>query len=749
MLAKRECQSTLMLSGAPLSRASPLPQGQLQAAGRVVYDCSMEIVMSRFSAVPCLSPAQASYALNESGVRFRHATAILCGALLAPSALADDHAGHSEELSPTVITAVAPSSPLTIVTNPKDPRQPVPASDGADYLKTIPGFAMVRNGGTNGDPVLRGMFGSRLNILTNGSMMLGACPGRMDAPTSYISPETYDRLTVIKGPQTVLWGPGSSAGTILFDREPEHFGELGTRVNASVLAGSYGRFDKLVDAAAGGQSGYVRVIGNTAHSDDYQDGNNDTVASRYDKWNGDVAIGWTPNTDTLLELTAGRGDGEARYAGRGMDGSQFLRESLGLRFEQSNIGEVLDKVEAQIYYNYADHVMDNYTLRTPSGTGMMSGPMASNVDRRTLGARVKGTWRWADVQLISGIDAQTNEHRQRGAMGVDTYKDLPYTKDADFHNYGVFGELTWYAADRDRLINGARLDRASAKDFRQTIGSGMMTRPNPTADDTRADTLPSGFIRYEHDLADSPTTLYAGLGHTQRFPDYWELFSPKSGPAGSVNAFDSIKPEKTTQLDFGLQYKTEDLEAWTSAYVGQVRDYILFNYTPTMMGTTSQAENIDARIMGGELGAAYNLTDNWKADATLAYAWGKNSSDGSALPQMPPLDARFGLTYSEDNWSAGALWRVVAAQNRIDQNKGNVVGKDFGKTPGFGVFSLNGAYRINSNWKVSSGVDNLFGKAYAEHLNLAGNAGFGYPANDPQAIKEPGRTLWTKVDMSF
>ena len=288
--------------------------------------------------------------------------------------------------------------------------------------------------------------------------------------------------------------------------------------------------------------------------------------------------------------------------------AQFKRESLGLRFEKSNIGDVLDKVEAQIYYNYADHVMDNYTLRTPSGTGMMAGPMASNVDRRTLGARIKATWRWADVQLISGIDAQTNEHRQRSAMGIDTYKDLPRNKDADFHNYGVFSELTWYAADRDRLITGARLDRASAKDFRQTTGSGMMTRRNPTADDTRADTLPSGFVRYEHDLADSPTTLYAGLGHTQRFPDYWELFSPNSGPVGSVNAFDSIKPEKTTQLDFGLQYKTEDLEAWASGYVGQVRDYILFNYTPGMMGMTSQAENIDARIMGGELGAAYKLT---------------------------------------------------------------------------------------------------------------------------------------------
>ncbi|MCR8933341.1 MULTISPECIES: TonB-dependent copper receptor [unclassified Pseudomonas] len=706
--------------------------------------------MSRFVAVSRLGAAPASFALHESSIRFRQATAVLCGVLLSPLVLADEHAGHNQELSPTVITAIAPSSPLTIVTNPKDPRQPVPASDGGDYLKTIPGFALVRNGGTNGDPVLRGMFGSRLNILTNGSMMLGACPGRMDAPTSYISPETYDQLTVIKGPQTVLWGPGASAGTVLFEREPENFGELGTRVNASILAGSHGRFDKVIDAAAGGPLGYVRVIGNTAHSDDYRDGNNDIVASRYDKWNGDIALGWTPDADTLIELTAGKGDGEARYAGRGMDGAQFLRESLGLRFKKSNITDVLEKLEAQVYYNYADHVMDNYTLRTPSGTGMMAGPMASNVDRRTLGARIKATWRWADIQLITGLDAQTNEHRQRSAMGIGTYKALPYSKDADFHNYGVFSEMTWYAADRDRLISGARLDRASARDYRQTTGSGMMSRPNPTADDTRADTLPSGFVRYEHDLADSPTTLYAGLGHAQRFPDYWELFSASSGPVGSVNAFDAIKPEKTTQFDVGLNYKRADLEAWASAYVGVVRDYILFDYSPAMMGmSTSRAENIDARIMGGEVGAAYKLTDHWKADATLAYAWGKNSSDGTALPQMPPLDARFGLTYSADDWSAGALWRVVAAQHRIDQNKGNVVGKDYDQSAGFGVFSLNGAYRINKHWKVSSGVDNLFGKAYAEHLNLAGNAGFGYPANDPQAINEPGRTLWTKVDMSF
>ena len=60
-----------------------------------------------------------------------------------------------------------------------------------------------------------------------------------------------------------------------------------------------------------------------------------------------------------------------------------------------------------------------------------------------------------------------------------------------------------HAADRGRVIAGARLDRASAKDYRARIGSGMMSRPNPTLDKTRADTLPSGFVRYELDMANS------------------------------------------------------------------------------------------------------------------------------------------------------------------------------------------------------------------------------------------------------
>lgn len=633
------------------------------------------------------------------------------------------------KLDTIVVTAAPQTSPLTVVTDPKQPRQPVPASDGADYLKTIPGFSVVRKGGSNGDPVFRGMFGSRLNILTNGGTILGGCGGRMDTPTSYISPETYDRITVIKGPETVIWGPTGSAGTILFERDPQHFYKLGGHVSGSILMGTDGRLDKNLDATGGNEYGYVRFTGNQSKAKDYHDGDGHRVHSKWDKWNGDIAVGLTPDQDTLLEFTAGRGNGEARYADRGMDGSRFLRESYGLRFEKSNIGEVLDKVEAQVYYNYINHVMDNHRLRHMQP---YTNWMESNPDRRTIGGRVSATWKWTDFKLQAGIDGKKDTHRNKNSIkampSMGSMMSLTsdgWTKDAYFSNYGAFSELTWYATDQDRVISGGRIDHYRAKAERQNK--------------ERTKTLPSGFIRWEHDLTASPTILYAGIGHTQRFPDYWELFSPTN----KLQVFNKLKPEKTTQIDFGLQYNQDRLSAWASGYIGWIGDYIIF----TQQGAKNNVGNVDARIMGGELGTSYKLTDSWKADASLAYAWGRNSSDGRALPQIPPIELRLGLNYQYNKWSAGTLWRLVGSQHRVAKDQGNVIGKDFGKSSGFGIFSINGGYEINKNFKLTAGIDNLFDKYYIEHLNRGGSSLFGYTAD--QQIPEPGRTVWTKLSFDF
>lgn len=658
-----------------------------------------------------------------------------------------------------VVTAPMQESPLTVVTDPKAPRQPVPASDGADFLKSIPGFSTIRKGGSNGDPTLRGMAGSRLNLLVDGGQIGGGCPSRMDPPTAYISPQLYDRVTVIKGPQTVLYGPGNSAGTVLFERDFKRYTKTDASLEGSLLGGSAGRNDQMIDVRAGTPDVYMNVSANHTHAQDYEDGDGNRVHSSWDRWNADAAVGWTPDDNTRVELTAGKGDGQAAYAFSGMDGAQFLRESAGLKIEHDRPDAVFSRIEAQLYYNYTDHVMDNYTLRHPDPSSMMPMAMASDVDRKTVGGRVVGTFDWSEAwRLQTGIDGSSSVHTSRmggppGGMLPD-YRTQPRVRDARMDMLGAFGELNWNFAERERWIAGARVDRALTRGYDlpdNTSMSGMGSMMNMggmgstrhTVDASRSQTLPSGFIRYERDLAATPATFYAGIGHVERFPDYWELFGGHANK--TLTSFEQLKPEKTTQLDIGLQYHDSKLKAWVSGYAGAVSDFILMNYVSGM--SAGKASNVDARIAGAEAGLVYSLSERWKADATLAWTWGENRTEHRPLPQMPPLETRFGLTYDTGVWSVGGLWRVAAAQNRVAVGEGNIVGQDLGPSAGFGVFSLNGGYRIDRATTLSAGIDNLFDKTYAEHVNAASAGLVGYV--NTVRVNEPGRTFWLKLDVKY
>lgn len=641
-----------------------------------------------------------------------------------------------------VLVTATPASPVTFEVDTKLPRQPLPASDGADYLKTVPGFNAIRNGGTNGDPVLRGMHGSRLNILTNEGSMPGGCPARMDNPLSYVSPENFDRLIVIKGPQSVQWGPGGSAGTVRFDRIGKRMIDTSFEGGGSMLAASFGRRDATMDVAFGNRDFFIRTTGNHAQASDYEDGNGVRVPSAWKKWNADVSVGYTPDDDTVVQFNAGVGDGEARYAGRGMDGSQFKREHLSVQARTLNRPGQLVGLEASLYYNRADHIMDNYSLRTPNPVGMMAKPVYANVDRTTLGGRLALSWNIAQIELATGADFSRSVHRGRSGSPPTAPTQLPWVEDARVANTGVFVEGAWSAIQTLQLAFGARLDHAVVRDMRART-DGMMPRPNPSFGHTRSANLTSGFLRLEYSVTPE-LQAYAGVGHVERMPDYWELFSASTGPAGSVNAFTGLKPEQTTQWDFGMAYSTPSLRLWVNGYLGRVRDYIQFTNLPMgkMMG--ARAENIDARVHGMEAGAIFRIAPFWKTEGSLAYAWGENRTRHQPLGQVTPLEARWSLAYETPKWGLSVLGRGVHGQARIAPGQGNVVGRDIAGSRGFSTWAINASRHFGRALMLSAGVDNLFNRLYSEHLNRAGSVDFGYPA-DAVRINEPGRTVWMKL----
>lgn len=682
----------------------------------------------------------------------------LCVALaVAPNAFAAETATLDE----VVVTAPAMEQPLVVQTDPRKPRQPVPAHDGADYLKTIPGFNVTRKGGTDGDPVLRGMAGSRLNILLDGEQILGGCGGRMDPPTAYVFPSSYDKITVLKGPQSVLYGPGSSAGTVLFERNYTRRSDSGLGVDGSAMAGSFGRTDFAADVHGGSPDWYARGIVTNSRAGDYKDGNGTSVHSAYSRWSANAALGLTPSDDTRVELSMAQSDGKAAYADRTVDGSKFARDNVGLKGDWKNTDHgLLEKVEAQLFRNYIDHVMDSYSLRTGNPAGMMA---AMNPDRTTTGGRLVGTLNFSDAtQLKLGFDAQSNVHTGRngaapGFMGA--YNLKARVEDANFQNQGLFGEMSHQYAEEARVVGGLRVDWWKAQDKRATVDMmGMIA--NPTQNQSRSDTLKSGFVRYEKDVMGSAGTFYAGLGHTQRFPDYWELINKET--ATTRSSFNT-KPEKTSQLDVGMTYKKEGVSASLSGFYSKVSDYILVeqgcknmmgmliglsNNCGGMMPTpTSMTRNISATTWGGEASAAWQFAAQWKVDGSLAYVQGTNDTDGTALAQISPLEGRVGTTYDNGVWSVGGLLRMVAAQDRFVANQGNIVGTDIGRTGGFGVFSLNGAYRVGKGIQLSAGIDNLFDKSYAEHISRGGAMVAGF--TQTTRVNEMGRNLWLKANVGF
>ncbi len=678
--------------------------------------------------------------------RFKRIPLAAALAVAFPAFAADAGTAAVDEpasLARVVVTAPAMDAPLTVVTDPKAPRQPIPAHDGADFLKSIPGFSVIRKGGTDGDPVFRGMSGSRLGILLDGQEIYGGCGGRMDPPTAYVYPEAYDRVTVLKGPQSVRHSPGKSAGVVLFERDSARFDAPGMRVTGSLTAGAFGRNDQMLDVRGGTPQFQAQAAATRSRMDDYRDGNGDEVHSAYERWSTSAALGWTPDENSRLELAFGVSDGEAAYADRAMDGARFARDHVALKFERRAVSPVIDKVSAQVFHSYIDHVMDNYSLRDKPAKAMY---MISNPDRITTGGRAElRLTPTSALALTVGFDTRHDIHRARSGSGMSEAaaealnRGRPRTEDVSFSQWGVFGEASYALDDARRVIGGLRIDDHVARDRRATVGGVA----NAERGERAHEALESGFARYEADFAGGAGTWYAGLGHAERMPDYWELM--RTDPA-TGERFTSLKPEKTTQLDIGALWATDTVSLSASAFYGKVRDLVLLRWVPSV-----GVRNVDATVLGFEAEASWRFARNWQTSATLAWVRGENDTDDTALAQQPPLEARLGLDYDDGTWSAGALLRLVADQKRVDVGAGGIVANsyDLGDSGGFAVLSLNGGWRASKTVQVTAGIDNVFDRAYAEHLSKSGAAITGYDTPTGLRINEPGRNIWVKAQIAL
>lgn len=624
------------------------------------------------------------------------------------------------DLAPVVVTGVSQTKAATVKFNPKAAIQPMPAGDGADLLKSVPNMSVIRKGGSSGDPLFRGLGGSRLMINADDQFIYGGCGGRMDPPTAYIFPSNFDEVIVTKGPQSVTQGAGLVAGSVRFVRKKPDFSEKNYSFDGNFTLGSNDRRDAVVEAAVGSKYGYVRADVSHNEADDYRDGAGNRVHSHFKRDSQVVQLGATPTENTEIVGTYERSRGKAAYADRMMDGSKFDRDAWNVRFTQRNITPWFSELELIYGHGKVDHVMDNYSLRAPK---MMMGKamkMVGNPKRETDTGRLKATFDWDNVNLQTGMDYMNDKHSGRG--GSVDYVNKPYIPDQSFKQWGIFAEAAWQRTENQKWVAGYRHDN---------VRGTYETYADNDPDKKQTYHLDSGFVRWEQNFGG--TKYYAGLGVAERAPDYWER-----------NRSDSLKAERNQQFDAGAIWNHNNVQTTVSLFASDIHNFILVDNN-----SRPQARNINARRYGGEAEVKWRFAPQWTIGSSLAYTYGKNRTDDIALAQTPPLDWKTSLTWDNGKFSAGALWRVAAAQHRYAKGQGNIVGQDIGEASGFGVLSLNAGWRINKHATLQAGVDNVFDKAYAESVSRSG--AFVDPAAGLQTtrVNEPGRTGWLRLQAQF
>jgi iron complex outermembrane receptor protein len=264
----------------------------------------------------------------------------------------------------------------------------------------------------------------------------------------------------------------------------------------------------------------------------------------------------------------------------------------------------------------------------------------------------------------------------------------------------------------------------------------------------------SGLLRYERPVADTGLRLFAGLSRTLRTADATERYlamNHATNPAMRWVGNPGLDPEIHRQADLGFSWQRSRLVVTGAAFFDDVEDYITPDRAWVQAGILQGDgariyRNVDARIYGAELSGRWRFAARWTLAASAAWVRAENTDDDRPLPQIPPLNGTLELTRQGGSLELGTRLRWADRQSRADDDPSTGSGLDARETPGHGVFDLFLRASLGRLGELGLGVDNLFDKTWADHLNRANQDPFN---PDPVQVNEPGRTAWANWRQTF
>jgi len=632
-------------------------------------------------------------------------------------------------------------TPIAITVLDRDELLRRNAQNVGEALRGEPGLSVASDGAQGQNPVIRGLKKEGVVLLVDGMRMNSAQP--QGAIASFMSLGLADRVEVVKGPASVLYGTGALGGAINVILPQARFSPGA----AFDLAASW-------DGASNGVRG--TGVANLSQGDHaFMAGASLARIGDYDTPSGKIALtGY--DSDALL----------AQYRFR-IDAAQQLRVSL-----QRQTDKDVWYPGSKKPHPVAPGVVGNMIVRSPQQERTLaeigysrrgSGAAPLNFDVRVYRQDVeRNIWSWSDRQLADkartkvtfatdGFDARADwlAHPQHllsfgvNAWRMDASPDRylanpppgsPFVRNLPFEN-GRLSALGFFLQDDMRfgklnVLAGLRHD--TVKGNADSINDGATT----TGLD-RKDSATSGSLGLIYEAAPL-LRPFANLSRGFRAGEMRERF--EASPRGDGYHYlgnPQIKPEVATQFELGLKGARPAFQYSASLYRNRISDYITGQPTGAFIGglPVKQTVNLGEVVIDGfEASARWQFVRDQWFSAGYSRLRGKNKDMNEPLFQMPADELTLGWEGSVASilgagWTADAALRLVRQQDRVATAFARGTEN---ATPGFGTLDLGATWNYAKDQSLRAALKNVGDKGYHEHL-AEGVSG--------QEIRAPGRSL--------
>ena len=544
------------------------------------------------------------------------------------------------------------------------------ASSLAETLNGLPGVSSSWFGPNANRPIVRGLDGERVRVLSNAGASLDASTLSFDHAVP-IDPLFVDRIEVLRGPGALLYGGSAVGGVVnaLDNRIPKApvedvngavevrlGGAESERGGAALLEAGNGRFAIHVDAF-GRRTSDLRVPRHTP----VEDGAPLHEATRVRNsaartGGGSLGAAWTFGTGHL-GVSADTYDSRYGVVAEPDVLIRMKRDHFGLSGEARELGGPIRTARVQLNHT-------RYKHEEIEG----SGEIGTTFNTKGTEARVE--LEHAPLGPVRGLVGAQVEDFDFSALGAEAF--VPSTRT---RRQAVFvtEALDWRLGT---LSAGIRFEHAEVA----SDGDADPAEPKFGAAAQRAFWLRSASIGNVWNFTPQ-WSLATTFSASERAPTAFELYA--NGVHAATGAFEIGDPllatERGNNVDVALEWKSGADRLRLGAYSARFSRFIALEATGADVSVTGEDGSIGtfpayafrsvrARLHGVEIEGKHRLvTRPWTLDLSgrLDLTRARNADTGEPLPRIPPMRFTLGLDAGSGPWSGRVEFEHAAPQDRV------------------------------------------------------------------------------------